>query len=152
MSGKTGFMVCAGAVCLCKFGKAPAKFKVLTQNKHYINDASGVKKLLATHKELGQPFEPPFFGSCTKLNNNACTVNVTEWDGFYEKSTIETGGHPLLDNSKATCTMGAKGCVSIIWHGQVATPSAPQAEHTNAETMAQINPLVNPKEPTTDEK
>ena len=145
MAGKTGFMVCAGAICQCKFGKASAKFKVLTQKKHYINDSAGVQKLLATHKEIGQPFEPPFFGSCSKLNNNACTVNVTEWDSFYEKSTIETGGHPILDSSKGTCPIGAQGCISIIWHGQVSTPTIQQTENVDLDTIAQINPLANPK-------
>ncbi|MET4083048.1 hypothetical protein ABIB40_003017 [Pedobacter sp. UYP30] len=145
MSVKTGFMICAGAICQCKFGKAPAKFKVLTQKKHYINDEAGTQKLLATHKELGQPFEPPFFGSCAKMNNSACTVNVIDWDGFYEKSTIENGGHPLTDSSRATCPIGAKGCISITWHGQVSTPSAPQIKNAEPNTLAQINPLANSK-------
>lgn len=142
MGGKTGFMVCAGAICQCKFGKVPAKLKVITQKKHYINDSAGTQKLLATHKETGQPFEPPFFGSCSKLNNNACTVNVTEWDSFYEKSTLETGGHPLLESSKATCPIGANGCISITWHGQVSTPTIQQAENVDLDNLAQINPLV----------
>lgn len=146
MADKTGFMICAGAQCQCKFGKSPAKFKVLTQKKHYINDPQGSQKLLATHKELGQPFEPGFFGSCSKMNNRACQVSVTEWTDYYDKVTIETGGHPLLDSSKATCPTGAKDCITVIWHGQTASPSPVQAQQANSNTTAQMNPLVNSKQ------
>jgi hypothetical protein len=146
MGNKTGFMICAGAMCQCKFGKSPAKFKVLTQKKHYINDPQGGEKLLATHKELGQPFESPFFGDCSKMNNNACKVNVTEWSDFYDKVTIETGGHPLIDSSKATCPTGAKDCITITWHGQTASPSGQDVQQANSNTTAQLNPLVNTKQ------
>lgn len=137
-------LVCTGATCKCQFGKAPSKLKVLTQKKHYINDVDGKEKLMATHKELGQPFEPPFFGSCSKMNNNPCTVNVTEWDGFYPKVTLQQngGGHPLLEDSKATCPIGSKGCISIVWHGQTTQPTAANLTSTDPFLMAQINPLV----------
>lgn len=145
MANKTGFIICAGALCVCKFGKSPAKFKVLTQKKHYINDPQGGQKLMATHKELGQPFESPFFGSCSKMNNNACKVNVTEWSDFYDKVTIETGGHPLIDSSKATCPTGAKDCITVSWHGQVASPAVQDVQNSDSNVTAQINPLVNAK-------
>jgi len=146
MGNKTGFMLCSGALCQCIFGKSPAKFKVLTQKKHYINDPQGSHKLLVTNKEIGKPFEPPFFGSCSKMNNSSCTVNITEWDGFYDKVTYEDEGHPLLDSSKGTCSIGTKGCITVIWHGQVAMPVLKQAQQTDSNITAQINPLADPKQ------
>jgi len=143
MSNKTGFKVCAGAMCLCNFGKAPAKLKVLAQKKHYINDPEGTEKLLATHKEIGQPFEPPFFGSCSKMNNSPCVVNVSEWSNYYTNETYENGGHPLLDSSKATCAVGAKDCISISWHGQSATPTLNNA---NKDVQSTLNPLTKIKQ------
>ena len=153
-NNKTGNMICAGAICQCKFGKAPAKLKVLTQNKHYINDAKAAQKLLATNKEIGQPFNPPFFGSCAQVNNGPCAVAITNWANYYDGIKIENGGMPLLEGSKATCAIGGKDCISIIWHGQAAQPSAANAKNTNKNILAQINPLVNIEEipDDTDEK
>jgi hypothetical protein len=142
---KTGYMVCTGALCLCKFGTSPGKLKVLKQTKHYINDAAGSQKLIATEKEIGQPFESPFFGSCSKMNNSSCAVNITEWSGFYDKVKLSNGGHPLMDSSKATCPTGAKDCITINFHGQTATPSAPQVQQSDNNTTAAINPAVNMK-------
>jgi hypothetical protein len=146
MSEKTGNLVCVGAICQCNFGTAPAKLKVLTQSKHYINDNKGAKKLMATHKEIGQPFDPPFFGSCSKMNNNPCAVSITAWDGYYEKVKIENDGNPLLEGSKGTCAAGAKDCISIKWHGQTAQPSAQNVHETDKDAMSQINPLANVRE------
>lgn len=141
-------LVCAGAICQCQFGKAPAKFKVLTHTKHYINDEEGKEKLVATHKEIGQPFQPPFFGSCSKANNGPCAVNVTGWSNYYEKITyaINGNGMPLLEGSKGTCSIGATDCISIAWHGQSATPSAQNIHQVDTNAATQINPLVNIKE------
>ena len=148
---KTGHLVCAGAQCMCQFGKAPAKLKVLTQTKHYINDSKKSKKLMATHKEIGQPFEPPFFGSCSKANNAPCAVNVTAWSEYYDKIKIENGGNPLLDGSKATCAVGSKDCISISYHGQSAQPSAANVKKADANVMNAINPLINVEEMIKDE-
>ena len=142
---KSGTMVCVGALCQCQFGSSPVKLKVLKQTKHYINDAAGSQKLMATDKEIGQPFESPFFGSCSKMNNSSCAVNITEWSGFYDKVKMSNGGHPLMDSSKATCPTGAKDCIVINFHGQTASPSSSQAQQSNSNTTAAINPAVNMK-------
>ena len=142
--GKTGFMVCAGALCRCNFGTAPAMLKVLTQRKHYINDPQGAQKLIATNMELGMPFQMPLFGTCAKKMNTPCTVILTGWSGFYEKVTFENGAHPLLDSSKGTCPIGSTDCISIMWHGQVASPTMINAQQVQTMT-AQINPMVNAK-------
>ena len=138
---KTGNFVCAGAICNCQFGKTTAKLKVLTQTKHYINDSKKATKLMATHKEIGQPFEPPFFGTCSKINNAPCTVNLTVWSDYYEKIQIENGGNPLLDGSKATCAIGSKDCISINFHGQSSHPTEQNVKKTGSNILSQINPL-----------
>lgn len=114
-------LVCQGALCRCNFGTTPDKLMVKTQNKRYINDKEGVNKLMATHVDIGKTFEKNTFGSCSKMNNNPCQVSVTEWSGYYEKITLEeNGGNALLEDSKATCPIGSKDCISIINHGQTA--------------------------------
>lgn len=144
MSNKnTGYEICAGAICKCTFGKAPATFKVLAQSRHYINDAGGVKKLIGTHKEIGQPFESPFFGSCSKMNNSPCAVNIIAWNEFYDGVTYDNGAHPLLEGSKGTCPTGAKDCITFTWHGQVALPGL---DNIKKNAVSVINPLVKQKQ------
>ena len=135
-------LVCHGAVCQCNFGTVPDKIAVKTHKKEYINDAKGSKKLIATDKDITQPFEKNNFGSCAKLNNNSCKVMVTEWKGFYEKTTLAHGGKILLEDSKATCAIGGPDCIKIIFHGQVAEVTASNTKNTTPETMTALNPLV----------
>ena len=136
-------LVCQGALCKCNFGTAPDKLKVKTQSKRYINDAKGSTKLMATHKDIGKTFEKNNFGSCAKLNNNPCQVVVTEWSGFYEKVTLEDNkGHALLEDSKATCPIGSKDCITIIKHGQIAEVSQQNMKNANKEAVTELCPLM----------
>ena len=43
------YLVCQGATCKCNFGTTPDKLKVLTQNRHYINDKDGKEKLTSSN-------------------------------------------------------------------------------------------------------
>jgi len=136
-------LVCQGALCKCKFGSTPDKLKVLTQSKRYINDKDGSEKLMATHKDIGKTFEKNTFGSCAKMNNNPCQVVVTEWSGFYEKITLEDNkGKALLEDSKATCPIGSKDCITIIKHGQIAEPSAKNVKNASPQAVAELCPLI----------
>lgn len=135
-------LVCHGAICQCNFGTAPDKLMVKTHKKEYINDSSGAEKLIATDKDIAQTFEKNNFGSCSKLNNNPCKVNVTEWKGFYEKTTLEHGGKILLEDSKATCAIGGPDCIKITFHGQVAQTSSSSVSNTKPETLETLNPMV----------
>ncbi len=65
-----------GATCKCQFGTAPDKLKVLTQSRRYANDKDGSKKLVATHKDIGQPFEKNTFGSCARLNGSPASLQL----------------------------------------------------------------------------
>lgn len=135
-------LVCHGALCQCNFGTAPDKLMVKTHLKEYVNDSSGTEKLIATDKDIAQTFEKNNFGSCSKMNNNPCKVTVTEWKGFYEKTTLEHGGKILLEDSKATCPIGGPDCIKITFHGQVAQTSSSNVSNTKPETMETLNPMV----------
>lgn len=137
-------LVCQGALCRCNFGTAPDKLKVLTQSQRYINDKEGGQKLIATNKDIGKTFEKNMFGNCAKLNNNPCQVTVTEWKGFYKKITLEENqGNALLEDSTATCPVGAPDCISIINHGQTAEVSQKSVKNANEEVLAEFFPFVN---------
>lgn len=139
-------LVCQGATCQCQFGKTPDKLKVLTQTKRFVNDSDGAEKLIATHMDLGKTFEKNTFGSCVKLNNGPCQVMVSEWKNFYDKVTVaENNGSPLLEDSKATCPIGAPDCITIIKHGQTAAVSEQNIKNAEEEVLATLMPLVNMK-------
>lgn len=136
-------LVCQGALCKCNFGTTPDKLKVLTQTKRYINDKDGSKKLMATHKDIAKTFEKNTFGSCAKMNNNPCQVVVTEWSGFYKNITLKDNkGHALLEDSKATCPVGSKDCITIIKHGQTAEVSSQNVKNANKEIITELCPFV----------
>lgn len=136
-------LVCQGATCQCQFGKTPDKLKVLTQTTRYVNDNKGAEKLIATHVDIGQTFEKNTFGSCAKMNNNPCKVVVSEWKGFYDQVTIaENNGNPLLEDSKATCPVGAPDCISITLHGQTAEVSQQNVENGDEQVLAQLLPGI----------
>jgi hypothetical protein len=136
-------LVCQGAICSCKFGSAPDKLKVLTQSTRYINDKNGSQKLMATHMDIGKTFEKNMFGSCAKLNNNPCQVTVTQWSGFYDKITLQdNSGKALLEDSKATCPIGAPDCISIINHGQIMEATPQNVENAEKEVLMELFPFT----------
>ncbi|SDF00909.1 DUF4280 domain-containing protein [Cellulophaga baltica] len=141
-------LVCHSAQCNCNFGDFPDILQVKTQKKHFINDSGGSQKLIASTMELGQPFTANTFGQCklqpTGSSFKPCQPIITAWDGFYDKVQImENQGYPLLEDSKATCAIAGSPCVSILTHGQVATPSASNFEETEEEQAItqQMNPV-----------
>jgi hypothetical protein len=142
---KSGFLVCQGAQCMCKFGSNPAELLVLTQTKHYVNDNAGSQKLIASHLDIGVPYKPPFFGSCKKMLNKPCNPVITAWKEYYEDVELSHGGMPLLDKSTCTCAIGTPDCINIIQHGQKGSASGANAANAEEKVHSQINPLVNPK-------
>jgi hypothetical protein len=141
--------VVQGATCKCKFSEDPSKtdkIKVKSQSKHFGNDKEGSEKLLATSKEIGQTLEKNTFGKCKKqpVGNSfmVCQATITKWSGFYEKVTLSNEGKILLENSKATCPMGAPDCIKITDHGQTAEPSEQNFKNTEPMVHNLINPMV----------
>ena len=142
-------LVCQGATCQCQFGNAPDKLKVLTQTKAFINEKEPQEKLVATTADVGATFEKNTFGLCQMQplpggGYKPCQAMVTQWSGAYENVTYEeNNGHPLLEDSKATCPIGGKDCISIINHGQVAEITKVNIINANPAKITMINPFVN---------
>ncbi len=137
-------VVVQGALCKCRFGTAPDHLKVLSHAKEFANDDGGVKKLVASTKEVGAAtFEKNCFGSCAKMNNNLCKAIVQEWTDYYEKTVLNHQGKILTEESKAVCPVAGSPCIEIIWHGQTASVTKSSAAKSNKNLHAQQNPLVN---------
>ena len=141
-------LVCQGAICQCQFGNAPDKLKVLTQTKAFINEKEPQEKLVATTADVGATFEKNTFGLCQMQplpggGYKPCQAMVTQWSGAYENVTYEeNNGHPLLEDSKATCPIGGKDCISIINHGQVAEITNRNLHSADPIKMDMINPFM----------
>lgn len=135
-------LVVNGAICMCKFGAAPDKLKVLTNTKEYANDSEGSQKAIASTKDIASTFEAGTFGFCSK-QRSACKSVVTEWSGFYEKVQLYNGGNPLLEDSKATCPIGGKDCIQITFHGQMDEVTQQNVDNTDPEVTKVLNPAVN---------
>lgn len=142
-------LVCQGAIVKCNYGATPDKLKVLTQAKRYINDKEGSKKLMATHMDIGTTFEKNTFGPCKMQplpggGFKPCQAVVTAWSGFYDKITLQdNNGKALLEDSKATCPIGGKDCITIVNHGQTAEVSQKNVENADDEVLAELFPFVN---------
>lgn len=143
------YVVVQGATLKCEFSVAPITdvLKVLTNSRHYANDHEAEKKLIATTKEIGQTLEKNTFGKCKKQPSGndylPCSAQITKWSNFYEKVTLSNKGKMLLEDSKATCPMGAPDCISIVKHGQKAELTKIHIMETDTVIMNQINPLLN---------
>lgn len=145
--------VVQGATCKCKFSEDSSKtdkLKVKTHSKHYGNEKESSNKLIATTKELGQTLENNTFGKCKKQPAGSsflpCQAVITQWSGFYEKVTLSNQGKILLEDSKATCPMGAPDCIEIVNHGQTAEPSEQNFKNINPMIHNLINPMVDVRE------
>ena len=141
-------LVCQGATCQCQFGNAPDKLKVLTQTKAFINEEEPQEKLVATTADVGATFEKNTFGLCQMQplpggGYKPCQAMVTQLSGAYENVTYEeNNGHPLLEDSKATCPIGGKDCISIINHGQVSEITNRNLHSADPIKMDMINPFM----------
>lgn len=141
--------VVQGAVCQCQFSETPQtdELVVKTHSKHYANDAEGKEKLIATNKEIGQTMKKNTFGNCKKQPSGSsflpCQTNITEWSNSYEKVTFTNKGNPLLEDSKATCPMGSKDCITIKDHGQTAEVTQKNTENSSPEVLAELLPGLN---------
>ncbi len=141
-------VVVQGAVCQCKFSVEPKtdKLKVKTQSKNYANDKDGNEKLIASDKDIGQTMEKNTFGKCKKQPTGSdylpCQINITKWSGFYEKIILINQGKALLEDSKATCPMGAPDCITIKDHGQTSEVTNKNVENSKPEVLSEILPGV----------
>jgi hypothetical protein len=141
--------VVQGATCQCQFSVAPETdiLQVKTHTKHYANDSEGKEKLIATSKEIGQTMKKNTFGKCKKQPAGSdflpCQISITKWSGFYDKVTFTNKGNPLLEDSKATCPMGAPDCITIKDHGQKAEVTEKNTKSSSPEVLYELLPGVN---------
>ncbi|KLT67166.1 DUF4280 domain-containing protein [Pedobacter sp. BMA] len=143
-------IVVQGATCQCKYGTAPDKLKVLTQEKHYVNDMDGGQKLIASHVDIGMTFEKNTFGQCKLQPNgggyNPCVPALTEWKEQYKDMVLINSGQVLVEDSKGVCSISGSPCISITKTGQKGQPSQQNVDNADEDQQSQINPLVNMKE------
>ena len=108
--------------------------------------------MVATTADVGATFEKNTFGLCQMQplpggGYKPCQAMVTQWSGAYENVTYEeNNGHPLLEDSKATCPIGGKDCISIINHGQVAEITNRNLHSADPIKMDMINPFIDFRE------
>jgi hypothetical protein len=141
-------VVVQGATVKCQFSVEPKTdiLQVKSQKKHYANDKDGSKNLIATDKEIGQTLEKNTFGKCKKqpAGNDflPCQAVITKWSKPYDKVTLSNKGKILLEDSKATCPIGAPDCIEITKHGQKAEVGAKNIKSADVDLHSQINPMV----------
>jgi uncharacterized protein (TIGR02594 family) len=142
-------IVVQGAKLKCQFSVEP-KTDVLKVNSHSresANDKEGTEKYIATTMEIGgQTLEKNTFGKCKKQPNGSgdflpCIPMLTKWEDEYENVTLSNGGKILLEDSKATCPMGAPGCITVENHGQTGEGSQQQVKQGNNNAQNQANPV-----------
>lgn len=143
-------IIVQGAVCQCQFGFQTDKLKVLTQQKHYINDKDGSQKLIASHVDIGMTFEKNTFGQCKLQPSGSsylpCVPALTEWKEQYKDMVLINDGQVLVEDSKGVCSISGSPCISIVQTGQKGQPSQQNADNADEEQQSQINPLVNLKQ------
>ncbi|MBS7232180.1 DUF4280 domain-containing protein [Flavobacterium psychroterrae] len=141
--------VVQGAVCQCKFSEKNQTdiLQVKTQSRHFANDSEGVKKLIATDKEIGQCMQKNTLGNCKNQPSGStfllCVVDVTEWKDVKKNVTYSNQGKALLEDSKATCRKGLPNCITIKNHGQTAELTQKDVQKSDPEILAEILPGVN---------
>ena len=108
-----------GAVCMCSFGTAPGRMKVIDQQFAHINGQS----LAGTSMNLGFAFYPPGFAVCrASWPPKPCAANVVQWSNTFTKVKVNRIATLLTDQSKATCALGGTDCISFMYHGQIPMP------------------------------
>jgi hypothetical protein len=143
-------IIVQGATCQCQFGTTTDKLKVLTQQKHYVNDKDGAQKLIASHVDIGMTFEKNTFGQC-KLQPipggfKPCMPALTEWKAMYKDMVLINSGQVLVDDSKGVCTISGSPSIFFAKTGQKGQPSQQNIDNADEEQQSQINPLVNIKQ------
>ncbi len=136
--------IAEGATCMCKFGSAPGRLKVVSHQLIRINHGD---KKIATSAELGNPFCPPAFGVCKAgWFSRPCVPSIVKWDNVYDHMRINRGANPLLPESRGTCAACGVPCIDIIDHGQVEQLGLMQREHASTEYQNDLNPIGEIKE------
>jgi len=135
-SNDSAYQVCNGATCTCNKGSSPAKMHVVTLNKFFINDG-GISKLVATHNE--KTVASLNFGTC-KTTKKPCNATLI-WKDYFKKVIYNGNAYPLLDSSKADCSVGAGEITIAKQGGQTDSVSQHVFDNIPEGPYSQMNPL-----------
>lgn len=139
-------LVCQKAECECEHGNMPDKIISVSKHRQYVNDVEGEEKMIVSTMDIGQPFEKKTFGTCklqpTPSGYKVCQAQITKWEDFYDKVTLDNGGNPILENSKAICPIAGVACISITFHGQKGEMTEQHQEEADPEVQNMLNPLA----------
>lgn len=129
------------AQCKCKFGTAPGKLRVNSQELMFIN----ANKKIATSMDLKDCFYPPGFVTCKfSYPSRPCKVMVTQWTNLYEKMRLKGNAFPLMPDSKAICAVAGTECIEIIDEGQIEILGVSHAQNATAEHQGDLDPTGEP--------
>ena len=133
-----------GATCMCKFGSAPGRLKVISHDLLYIN----AFHKMGTSGELQNAFYPPAFGTCTYSSpyTRPCSPAVINWTELYKDMRVMGLYYPLMPESKATCALAGTPCIDIIDHGQIEILGPSQIKNRTSEFQSDLDPLGNLRE------
>ena len=125
-----------GAVCICKFGAAPAIIEIKDQKHSKLNGG----KLCATTKTLNGAFGPAGFVICNaSYPPRKCSPQPTMWSGFFKGLKIGLDAYPLTNESKCTCAAGGKDCIEFTNSGQIPVPGASFVNKTVAKQQNELH-------------
>lgn len=125
-----------GAVCICKFGSAPAIIEIKDQEHSKLNGG----KRCATTKTLNGVFGPAGFVICNaSYPPRKCSPQPTMWSGFFKGLKIGVDAYPLTNESKCTCASGGKDCIEFTISGQTPVPGASFVNKTIAKQQNEFH-------------
>lgn len=125
-----------GAICVCKFGTAPAIIEVKDQALTKLNG----NKLCATTQTLTGAFGPSGFTTCNaNYPPRKCAPLLTMWSGFFKGLKIGTNTYPLTNESKCTCSLGGKDCIEFTNTGQTALPVLSSASEASVKHQNELH-------------
>ena len=139
------YVVCKGATCSCSAGSVPCVALKISQDKVFINDATGDKAVATVSDNVFQVSSQPF-GTCSlnpdKKSGQPCMYQPgSEWTLQTDMSTHpEVQGKAVLTEKGELLCPVFSGKISIVTHGQqiVAGNTSPKADGA---LSSQISPL-----------
>lgn len=133
--------ICDQAQCMCKFGTAPGRLKVNSQELMFIN----ANKKIATSMDMNDCFYPPGFSICKySFPPRPCKVMVVQWTNFFKKMRLKGNGFPLMPDSKAVCAIAGVECIKIVNEGQIEILGESHAKNATAEHQGDLDPMGEP--------
>lgn len=139
------YFVIQKGMCQCNQGFKFPKFKVISQKKHYWNDADGQADYLAvTEDDLTlDPVAMPF-GKCKLKPSSSGYLHCSyapagKWKKTYDKVKV-MGKSCVTEISELMCSTGGK--ITILKHGQQSEIGKSNVNKADSQEQHVYNPLV----------